>query len=166
MGNSGSGKSNLARRMVEITKLRLIHMDYFYYEPNWVLRDVDDVVALVTDAIKDDGWVFDGNHSTTHKLRAKKSEIMIWVDIPRWRCIYNVLMRAWKYRGQTRPDMSPECPERMTWDFIKFVWSFNSRGYIKITKLFTDYKDQKRIYHLKSYAEVDAFVEEMKKEYE
>lgn len=164
MGCAGAGKSDLAKRIAEITGLRLIHMDPFYYKPNWLLREAEDVKALALAAIKIDGWVFDGNHSETHEIRAEKSEIIIWVDIPRWRCFYNVFYRAWKYRGKTRPDMADDCIERVDWNFIKFIWNFKKRSG-KIGKLLADNRDKKQVYRFKDYAEINAFVEKMRKKY-
>ncbi|MBL1240949.1 MAG: AAA family ATPase [OCS116 cluster bacterium] len=164
MGCAGAGKSALARRIAEITSLRLIHMDPFYYKPNWVVREAEEVKTLALKAIEVDGWVFDGNHSETHEIRAEKSEIIIWVDIPRWRCFYNVFLRFRKFRGQTRPDMADGCEERVTWGFIKFIWSFNQRSW-KIVKLLEDNKHKKQVYRFKNYAEIDAFVEKMRQTY-
>ena len=163
MGCSGAGKSDLARRIAEITGLRLIHMDYFYYEPNWALRDNDDIIRSVVESIAEDGWVFDGNHSTTYDLRAEKSDMIIWVKIPRWRCLFNVCYRAWRYRGKTRPDMADGCIERVNWDFIKFIWSFDKRSG-GMAKLLADNRDKKRVFELTNYTEVEAFVENLKKE--
>lgn len=165
MGCAGAGKSYLAKQIAEITGLRLIHMDPFYYKSNWVQRDANEVKALALEAIEVDGWVFDGNHSETHKIRAEKSEIIIWVDIARWRCFYNVFYRAWKYRGKTRPDMAADCVERVDWGFIKFIWNFNKRSW-KITKLLEDNKEKKQVYRFRNYAEINAFVEKMRQEYE
>lgn len=153
----------MARRIAKITNLRLIHMDYFYYHPNWELRDNDDIIQSVVESIAEDGWVFDGNHSSTYELRAKNAEMIIWVRIPRWRCILNVCHRAWQFRGKTRPDMADGCIERLNWGFIKFIWNFDKRS-AKIAKLLADNKNLKRTYELFSYAEIEVFVEKLKKE--
>ncbi len=158
MGCSGGGKSSLSKKIAKITGLRLIHMDFFYFEPNWIMRDNDMIMQDVLSAIKHDGWVFDGNHSSTQDARAEKSQMIIWVDIPRWRCLLNVVMRTWKYRGRARPDMADGCNERLTWDFIKFIWGFKHRGNVKIAKLIEDHQMAKFTFRLKSYAEVNALV--------
>lgn len=157
LGCSGAGKSALAGRVAEITGLRLIHMDYFYYEPNWTVRNDDDITASVVEAIAEDGWVFDGNHASTFDLRAEKSDMIIWVRIPRWRCLFNVCYRAWRYRGETRPDMAYGCDERVTWNHIKFIWNFNKRSG-GMVKLLADNEEKKQTYILTDYAQIEAFV--------
>ncbi len=165
LGCSGGGKSTLARRLSEVTGLRCIHMDLIYWKPNWVERDRETVMNMVIEQIKPDGWVFDGNHSSSYDLRLSNTHIVIWVDIPRWRCLLNVCFRVIQYRGRTRPDMTIGCPEKVDWAFLKFIWDFKNRGNVKIATMLERVKDRKRIYHLKNYAEIDAFVEEMRKEY-
>lgn len=159
MGCSGGGKSSLAIRLSKISGLRLIHMDKFYYHPNWMMCNKDDIIKNVLKVIEGDGWVFDGNHSSTHDVRAQKSQMIIWVDIARWRCIYNVILRSWHYRGQTRPDMAEGCNEQLTWDFIKFIWNFKYRGNVKIAKVMDDNKHRLVVFRLKNYVEIDVFVE-------
>lgn len=163
LGCSGAGKSVLARRVAEITGLRLIHMDYFYFEPNWTVRNEDDIVARVVESIAEDGWVFDGNHAETFDLRAEKSDVIIWVNIPRWRCLFNALCRTWRYRGETRPDMADDCPERMNWNHVKFIWNFKKRSGAMV-KLIADNEHKKQIFILTNYRQVEDFVEGLMKE--
>jgi hypothetical protein len=28
--------------------------------------------------------------------------------------------------GRTRPDTAPGCPERLDWEFVKYVWTFGT----------------------------------------
>ncbi len=28
------------------------------------------------------------------------------------------------YAGQSRPDMASDCPERLNWEFLKYIWSY------------------------------------------
>lgn len=166
LGCSGGGKSTLAKRISDITGLRCIHTDLIYWMPNWVERDPETVMNMVKQQIKPDGWVFDGNHSRSYDLRLANTDIVIWVDIARWRCLFNACYRVVKYRGKTRPDMTVGCHEKVDWHFLKFIWDFKHRGNVKIAAMLERVKHEKRIYRLKNYTEINAFVEEMKREYE
>ena len=35
-----------------------------------------------------------------------------------------VFKRRWMYRGKTRPDMAEGCPEKVDWEFVKFIWTY------------------------------------------
>lgn len=165
MGCSGGGKSTLTQTLAQITGLRAIHIDFFFWKPNWVERSKPEVMELVLNELKTDGWVFDGNHSSSHAARLEHADMIIWVDISRWRCIFNVIMRLWAYRGSHRPTITEGCNERIEWEFLKYIWNFNRVRGPKIAKLFETVKDSKQTIRLRNYADVNAFVEEMKREY-
>jgi adenylate kinase family enzyme len=46
------------------------------------------------------------------------------VRMPRALCIRRVLERRVKYAGRTRAEMADDCPERVSLDFMKFIWNF------------------------------------------
>lgn len=46
------------------------------------------------------------------------------LDVPRLRCLARIVKRALLNRRRTRDDMTPGCPERVTWEFVRWVWSY------------------------------------------
>ncbi len=121
IGGSGSGKSTLARKIGEITGLPVVHIDPMYWKPGWVQRSKADTRALVLEATAAEAWVFDGNHHSTFEARIARADHVIFLDLPTWLRMWQVVARAWEYRGQTRPDMAPDCPERLSMYFL-FYW--------------------------------------------
>ena len=165
LGCSGGGKSTLANALASITGLRAVHMDLMFWKPNWVERSKPEIMQMVLNELKHDGWVFDGNHSSTHAHRLEHADMIIWVDIARWRCLFNIFLRLWKYRGRHRPSITEGCHERVEWDFLKYIWDFNKVRGPKIAKLLEQVKDSKQTVRLRNYAEMNVFIEEMKKQY-
>jgi hypothetical protein len=39
-----------------------------------------------------------------------------------------VIWRALRHRGQTRPDMAPDCPEKVDLEFLKYIWNFDRKN--------------------------------------
>jgi adenylate kinase family enzyme len=35
------------------------------------------------------------------------------------------LKRLIRFRGTSRPDMGPNCPEKFNWEFFRWIWNFN-----------------------------------------
>ena len=120
-GGSGSGKSTLARKIGAATGLPVIHIDPMYYRAGWVPRPKAETRALVLEASAQEAWVFDGNHHSTFPQRIARADHVIFLDLPTWLRMWRVVARAWDYRGQTRPDMAPDCPERLSMYFL-FYW--------------------------------------------
>jgi adenylate kinase family enzyme len=49
---------------------------------------------------------------------------VVFLDLPRLLCLWRVVMRAVRYVGRTRPDMPPGCRERLSWEFVQWVWQY------------------------------------------
>lgn len=66
----------------------------------------------------------DGNYGSTMDLRLAAADTVIFLDTPRLRPLWRVLKRRLSFRNRTRPDMSAGNPERLTGEFLRFVWSY------------------------------------------
>lgn len=165
LGCSGGGKSTTAAKLAEIFDLRVLHLDLYLWKSGWMQRDADEMKSLVLPEIMKDGWVTDGNHSNgCYAERLKRADMLVWVDMPRWRCMLNIFVRVWKYRGKSRPSMTEGCPERLNWEFLVYVWNFKRIKGRKLEILFEQVKDEKRLYRLVNYAELNVFLINMQKE--
>lgn len=142
IGSCGAGKSTLAQQLGHALGLKVIHLDQVYWLPGWIEPDPQiwqqQVKALVAEPI----WIMDGNYSGTFDVRLPLADTIIFLDFPRWRCLGSVLKRIWQYRGQTRPDMAPHCPERLNWEFLWYVWNFPSHNRPKILQALAQLSSQ------------------------
>ena len=50
---------------------------------------------------------------------------MIYLDFSRFSCLLGVVKRILTTYGSVRPDMGAGCPERLDWEFLRWVWNFN-----------------------------------------
>jgi len=51
----------------------------------------------------------------------------VFLDVPRLTCLFRVILRWIRHIGRTRGDMPPDCPERVTWEFVAWIWSYPAR---------------------------------------
>jgi adenylate kinase family enzyme len=156
IGSCGAGKSTFARRLHEITGLKLIHLDSFYHLPNWGEPSKEDWLKLVQELIKGDEWIIDGNYGGSMEMRLERCDTVIWLNFPRTVCTWRVLKRIWLYRKGGRPDMAEGCEERFDWEFIKYVWNFPRDKNPKIVSRLAKFPD-KKVFHLKSNNEIEKF---------
>ena len=49
------------------------------------------------------------------------ADTLIWLDLPLALRLWRVLRRWAQYRGQTRPDLPENCPERLSFEFFWFI---------------------------------------------
>lgn len=127
IGSPGSGKSTLSRVLGDKLSLPVVHMDRLYWQAGWLHLDEEAMKARVMEEVARPAWIIDGNYNRTLDLRLHACEAVVYLDLPRTVCLWNVLRRFFSYRHKTRPDMPPGCPEGLDWEFIVYIWRFNGK---------------------------------------
>ena len=127
IGSGGSGKSTLAARIGARTGLPVIHLDQLYWKEGWRATPDEEWRRSICALIARPEWVMDGNYGGTLDLRMAACDLVVFLDVPRLRCLRRVLWRWLRYRGRSRPDMAPNCPERLEWEFVRWIWTYPRR---------------------------------------
>jgi len=70
-----------------------------------------------------------------------------------------VVKRQLQYGGQNRAELAAGCPERLTWEFLKWIWTYRGRRRGSILRRLEALEPQKRVYVLRSSREMDRFVD-------
>ena len=125
IGCCGAGKSTLSFQLVDHFDLPLFHLDQLFWKPGWIESERDEWIAKHQEVIDQDRWIIDGNFKSTMSERLERADLVICMDLPRWKCLWGVLKRWFQHRGKTRPDMNEGCKERLDWEFTKYVWDFH-----------------------------------------
>lgn len=118
VGNAGSGKSVLARSIGVTYQLPVVHLDRLYWQPGWVAPESEAWTARVTELAAKECWVIDGNYQKTLLLRLARAELVIYLDMPRWLCLWRVLCR----HGKKRPDLQEVLEEKFDRELLRFLW--------------------------------------------
>ncbi|MEH2329887.1 hypothetical protein [Nostoc sp.] len=66
----------------------------------------------------------DGNYGGTLDVRLSVANTIVFLDFPRILCLSRVIKPRFMYARQSRPDMASDCPERLNWQFLKYIWSY------------------------------------------
>src|SRR5262245_33285650 len=157
IGSCGTGKSTLARNVGARLGLPVIHLDSEYWRPGWVDPTPHEWRAQVAALATRDAWVMDGNYSGTWDLRLLRAHAVIWLDLPRAVYFARMLKRSIVNYGRVRADLAPGCPERLDWDFVKWVWTYPRRTRPKTIAALDRVRGEKRVVVLRSRADVRAF---------
>jgi adenylate kinase family enzyme len=158
IGCGGAGKSTFAAQLGGVLGLEVIHLDALYWRPGWVEPAKAEWVATVEAALRREAWVMDGNYSGTLERRLAACDAVIFLDLPRRTCLWRVVRRALSYRGRTRPDMAPGCPERLDVSFLVWVWRYGRRSRPRVERLLAEHAAGKTVVRLRSQAEVDRYL--------
>lgn len=158
LGCSGAGKTTLTIAIGRKLGLPVIHLDAHYWNPGWVETAKDEWPQKVARLVEAERWVMDGNYSNTLDLRLERCDTAIFVDRGRFSCLWRILKRRFTYRGRTRPDVPPDCPEQIGWEFILWVWNYHQRVRpLTLTKL-RECSEEKRVVFLRSDQEAAQFI--------
>lgn len=158
IGSGGSGKSTLARRLGEKLHLPVIHLDRIYWQPGWVQPEPADWEKKLGDVLRGDSWVLDGNYSRTLAARLAACDTVVYLDRPRLLCLWRTLTRMLRQRGRCRPDMAPGCPERLSIEFLVWIWRYPSRSRHKTLELLEAHRSSRHVVCLRSQAQIEAFL--------
>lgn len=127
IGGNGSGKSTFAKELAEKTGLLLVHLDSLYWKDNWESVSRDEFDALLEQELIKPKWILDGNMNRTLTHRIKYCDTVVYLDFSSIACLIGVISRTIKYYGKTRPDMGKNCPEKISLDFYKQAFLYNSK---------------------------------------
>ena len=62
LGTPGSGKSTLARKLSISLKTEAIHLDKYYWQPNWVETESEVWDFKINELLNKESWIMDGNY--------------------------------------------------------------------------------------------------------
>jgi adenylate kinase family enzyme len=158
LGSGGAGKSTLARQLGERLGLPVIHLDREHWQAGWVEPPRAEWAARVVELAGRDRWVMDGNYGGTIEVRLRGCDTAIFLDMPRWLCLWRVMQRWWKYRGSTRPDMTPGCDEQMDWAFVRWIWNYPRLHRPTVLARLATLGPGQRQVHLRSRRAVEEFL--------
>ena len=69
IGCPGSGKSTLSRKLHNITNIPLFHLDMMYWNSDRTIVEAPIFHQRVSDIMKKNEWIMDGNYGSTLELR-------------------------------------------------------------------------------------------------
>jgi adenylate kinase family enzyme len=101
----------------------------------------------------------DGNYSHTLERRLLACDTAIFLDMPRWLCMWRVLRRIWRNHGQIRADAAPQCPEKFDPAFLGYVWGYRRRSRARVCALLELHRPSVTVYRLSSTRQVADFLQ-------
>ena len=158
IGASGSGKSTLARRLGELLRLPVYHLDSIWWNPGWVESTQEDFDAELRQIVDDERWVIDGNYSRTFSTRFPRTELIIWLDFPRRIFFRRAFLRMIKGWGRTRSDLASDCPEHFDPEFFRFVWNIPRDSRPRTVSRISEGEYEKRLLRFKHPRELRRFL--------
>ncbi len=101
IGTTGSGKTTVARRTAEALGVPHVELDALHWGPDWEEAPLETFRERVSDAIRGEGWVVDGNYGKVRDMVWGRADTVLWLDYPflgtflrlLWRTLQRVVVR-------------------------------------------------------------------------
>jgi adenylate kinase family enzyme len=145
-GNAGSGKSSLSRRLAHDLALNVYGLDKIVWQPGWQETPKAIKEKEIEKITANSDWVIDGVSTQAFE----KADIVIFLDIPHYRCIKNIIVRFLKNGLKTREGLPELCPEYIGFiKAIKVTFRFQKRTRPKLLK-------RPKVRHVLSYPQLES----------
>lgn len=159
IGSGGSGKTRLSRQLGALTGLPVVHLDALYWTAGWVPAAEAEWRQTVASLVAEPEWIMDGNYGGTLAVRLAACDTVVFLDTPRYICLGRVILRWLRYLGRTRPHMAPGCPESLTWEFLRWIWTYPERRRPEILRRLSELPPTCEVHVLRSGSDIDRFLD-------
>ena len=162
LGYSGSGKSTLAKYLGKVYEIPVLYLDKVQFLAGWKERDRTEALGIVTEFMKQESWVIDGNYTAyLQEQRLKQADHIVFMNFSRIKCFVRAYKRYFKYHNTSRDSMAEGCKEKMD---PEFIWWILYKGRTKqkrqhYNKIIKQYKDKTTV--LKSQKQLSLFMKEL-----
>ena len=124
-GNTGSGKSTISQELSELLNIYVYNLDNIVPRSRWQQAPLSQCRSKLKRIIEREQWIIDG----VCLQAIKSADVIIFLDLPRLICYWQIFKRSLRYLFKSRPELSSRCPEililgyliRLTWNFPKLV---------------------------------------------
>jgi adenylate kinase family enzyme len=100
--------------------------------------------------------VVDGNYGGTMEIRLAAADTIVFMDLSRAACVWGALKR--RIQQKSGPDKDPRNRERLTLDYLRWIWGYRSSRRPAILRRLKEFSDEKTVVILCSRQDVDRFL--------
>ncbi|EAE4165030.1 ATP-binding cassette domain-containing protein, partial [Listeria monocytogenes] len=98
IGPNGAGKSTFATELGKHYDFEVCHLDKLFWQENWnavAKADFEDKVDNIMSSKKK--YIIDGDYFFNLEKRLEHADLVIWIKIPLFLCVANIIKRRFKY---------------------------------------------------------------------
>lgn len=160
IGNSGGGKSTLARRLSVQLSCPSIEVDALLWQPGWILTPECDYRAAHARALSDECWIIEGlGRQDSIPERLERATNIIVIDMPLWMHFWLAAERQiqWATGSIENPPSGSAIPAP-TEALFRTIWEVDQTWMPEIRRLAAAEEARgKRVFRLRSLDELTSF---------
>ncbi len=156
IGSPGAGKSTFARRLRDRTGIPLVHLDMIWHRPDRTTITREAFDRKLSDILKTDAWIIDGNYGRTLELRLRSCDTVFLLDYPLDVCLSSAEARI----GKQREDL-PWTEEEFDEEFRQWIIDFPVLELPRIYQLLDRYGAEKEIHIFNTREVADQYLKQL-----
>jgi len=160
IGNSGGGKSTLARRLASTSKCNHLEIDGLLWQSGWILTPPEIYSAEHARLIGEESWIIDGlGRLDSIPERLARATDIVLVDMPLWMHFWLAAERQLRWSsGQIEHPPAGLTTMPATEALFRTIWEVDRDWMPEIRRLVAlEEQRGKRIVRLSSLADLDGF---------
>ena len=165
-GNTGGGKSTLSKRLAELTRIPLYPLDMIQYRAGGGKVPHEDYLKAHAELLQRDAWIIDGYGCRASAWeRFASADTLVYIDLPLFIHFLWVTKRLLKgvfVNPEGWPERSPILSS--TINSYRVLWLCHRHLTPKYRELVSAPPQQKRVHHLRSAGEMEAFLKEVRRD--
>ncbi|MGZ6250988.1 MAG: AAA family ATPase [Candidatus Chromulinivorax sp.] len=165
IGCAGSGKTYLSKQLANKLDLPIVHLDQYHWQPGWQRVAEEDFSRKHTQLCQEQAWIMDGIYFRHFHERIQATQAIIFLDMPRRVCLWNVIKRAVLYHGKVQDSDPIGCKQQVfSFKFLEFlgwIWNFHRTTRPLIISELENSKKSKLVFVFTSQEEMNAFLEQL-----
>jgi len=162
-GNTGGGKSTLAKQIAQATDLPLVSLDKIKYQAGGLEVPHDEYLQAHSELIQQSRWIIDGFGCVPSAWqRFSLADTLVYIDLPLLRhglWVTKRLVKGVYANPEGWPENSPILKSSL--NSYKVLWLCHKKLTPAYRKLVTESSDSKQVFHLQSPAAIKAFIRDL-----
>ena len=167
-GNAGGGKSTLAKRLAEVTGLSLYPVDTIKFQAGGSEVPHQEYLKIHADLLNRDQWIIDGFGCVASAWeRFSAADTLVYIDLPlltHFSWVTKRLVKGLFQNPEGWPENSPVWSSTLAG--YRVLWPCHRQLTPRYRQLLADVASSQRVHHLKSPAEMKAFLRAVKQEHQ
>lgn len=161
IGNSGGGKTTLSRRLGEVYKIPVTHVDSIQFVPGMKIRPMDETRKLLNEIVDQEKWLIDGyGPLDLIEKRFQAADKIIFIDFPLPRhCWWSIKRQLKSFLGIKRTELPSGCYENSiphTIKLFKTIWRVHHQMRPELVRILNRDNLKGRVVFIKTLAEWQA----------
>ena len=115
---------------------------------------------MITELVNRDRWVMDGSGSSTFDIRLPRTDLILWVRVPRYMALKGLASRVIRNFGSVRSEMAQGCPEKFPdLEFLSYIWNFERKHAPLFVKNIDKYGSNIPVVILESHSKINSMLQ-------